>query len=51
MSMDKVAIQFFADVLYANELITLDELEGIYDVKTLDDLDRILEVIRSNRGV
>ena len=40
--MDKVAIKFIADLLYAREILYYDEFEAIMDACTPEDLDRII---------
>lgn len=41
--MDKIAIQFFADVLYLKGLLCFEELEAILDARNPEDLDAIFE--------
>jgi hypothetical protein len=40
---DKILLKFIADVLYAKRILCAEELEAIYDVKTLSDLDTVFE--------
>ena len=41
--MDKLAICFFAEILYIKKIIGIDELEAILDIKTPSDLDEFIE--------
>lgn len=41
--MDKVVIKFFADILYIKGILCYEELNDIMEVKTLSDLDNIVE--------
>jgi len=41
--LDKVAIKFFADVLYAKEKLSIEEYEDIMEAKTVEDLDIIVD--------
>ena len=41
--MDKIAIQFFADVLYLKGLLCYEELEAILDAQSPEDLDMVFE--------
>lgn len=41
--MDKIAIQFFADVLYLKGLLCFEEMEAILDARNAEDLDVIFE--------
>lgn len=37
--MDKLVIQLFGDILYHKGILCANELEALYDVKTVGDLD------------
>ena len=46
--MDKLAICFFAEILYIKKIICIDELEAIMDIKTPSDLDAFIERLITN---
>lgn len=41
--MDKVILKFFADVMYIKGLLCYEELTDVMEVKTISDLDMIVE--------
>lgn len=41
--LDKITLKFLADVLYIKGVICSEELEDILEVKTMDDLDNIVD--------
>lgn len=41
--MDKITLKFLADVLYIKGVLCSEELEDILEVKTIDDLDHIID--------
>lgn len=41
--MDKIILKFLADVLYIKEKLCYEEYEDIMNVKTPDDLDKIVD--------
>ncbi len=41
--LDKITLKFLADVLYIKGVICSEELEDILEVKTMDDLDNIID--------
>ena len=43
--MDKIVLKFIADLLYVKKVICLEELEAIYDVKDISDLDEVFEKV------
>lgn len=43
MNVDKIVLQFFADVLYIKEIICYEEYEAILDSSNTLDLDNITE--------
>ena len=40
--MDKVLLKFFADVLYIKGLLCYEEIDDVYNAKSLSDLDEII---------
>lgn len=47
-SLDKIAIKFFADVLYIKEKLTIEEYEAIMDAQTPEHLDHIVDRMLSD---
>lgn len=41
--LDKITLKFLADVLYIKGVLCSEELEDILEVKTIDDLDHIID--------
>ena len=41
--MDKIAIKFFSDILFAKEIINIEEYENIMEARNPSDLDDIFE--------
>ena len=41
--LDKITLKFLADVLYIKGVICSEELEDILEVKTIEDLDNIID--------
>lgn len=41
----KIIVALFADILYAKGVINLDELNGLYDIRTIEDVSKYSDKI------